>query len=244
MFLKSGVLLFIALFASYTSLDRLKLFENRLSHYRPEALYLPNGKGLEFISFGYKDALAHSIWFNAINYFGKHYRSDKDYKWLAHYCKITTNLSPKIKDYYQFCGTMLSWEAGRPDDAINIFSQAINAFPEDWLFYYLRGFTKAFFLDQQEEAKQDFILSASKPAANPIVVRLASKKIISSSGYEEAIDFLKNAIELAADPASKSILENRLEEVIRNKGHSTVINQGNKSKDSVRWRKEIKVLNP
>lgn len=215
MFFKSGILLFLSLWLSYTSLDRLNISYAKIQNSRPEVLYLPNGTGLQLISFGYNSALAHILWFNAINYFGKHYRSDKDYQWLSHFCDITTSLAPESKDYYQFCGTTLSWEAGKAEQAISLYNKAIKQFPDDWLFYYLRGFTKGFFKKDGEGAKEDYILSASKPAANPIVVRLASKKIVSTSGTQEAVEFLKSAIELAEDPSSKKILEHRLMELLR-----------------------------
>ncbi len=215
MFIKSGILLFLALWVSYSSLDRLNQKYPALKYSRPEVLYIPDGRGLDFLSFGYKSVLAHTLWFNAISYFGKHYREDKNYRWLEHFCNISTSLASESKDYYQFCGTMLSWEANNPDAAINIYSKAIRQFPDDWLFYYLRGFIKGFFRKDQEASKEDFILSASKPGANPIVVRLASKKIATSSGPQEAIEFLKSAIELAHDPSSKSILESRLKELTR-----------------------------
>lgn len=197
----------------FIKLNKLKASNKDLS--RPEILYLPSGKGLEFISFGYKNTLAHFLWFQTNNYFGKHYRGDRNYDWLAHYCKLVTTLNPKARDYYQFCGTMLAWEANKIDQSIAIYTRAIAAFPNDWFFYYLRGFTYAFFAQDEEKAKADFISSAKLPNAHHFVARLASKKILADGNVEDAKEFLKEAIEMASDPSTKSILENRLRQIER-----------------------------
>ena len=179
-----------------------------------EMLYLPSGKGLEFISFGYRNALAHFLWFQTNNYFGKHYRGDRNYKWLSHYCNLVSSLNPKNRDYYQFCGTMLSWEADKANESIEIFSKAIAAYPDDWFFYYLRGFTYAFFVGDDEKAKTDFAKSATLPNAHPLVANLASRKILAQEKKDAAIEFLKQAIDMASDPGTKSILENRLNQIL------------------------------
>lgn len=179
----------------------------------PETLYLPSGKGLALVSFGYRNALAHFLWFQTNNYFGKHYRGDRNYKWLSHYCNLVSDLNPKNRDYYQFCGTMLSWEANRIDDSLEIFSKAIAAYPDDWFFYYLRGFTYAFFAANDEKAKLDFTRSATLPNAHPFVANLASRKILAQDRKEDAIEFLRQAIDMASDAATKSILENRIKQI-------------------------------
>jgi tetratricopeptide (TPR) repeat protein len=218
MIFKAGLITFLLSWGCLVSFAKLEHLQPQNNSSKPEIIYLPSGKVLELISFGYKSALAHSLWFNAISYFGKHYREDQKYLWLNHYCNLVTDLAPKARDYYQFCGTILAWEVNDIEAAVSILSKAIKSFPEDWLFYYLRGFTKAFFSGENEAARDDFIISASKAGAHPVVIRLASKKIVAAHGYEEAVEFLKNAIELAQDEATKSILKNRLEELSRTQG--------------------------
>lgn len=211
---KIFVLLIAAVFLCAFSFSKLNNTQFSASHKsQPEILYLPSGKGLEFISFGYRNTLAHFLWFQTNNYFGKHYRGDRNYDWLAHYCKLVTRLNPKARDYYQFCGTMLSWEANKIDESITIYSNAIEAFPNDWLFYYLRGFTYAFFSHNDEKAKEDFVKSATLPNAHHFVARLASKQIAAGGNVEDAKEFLREAIEMAGDQGTKSILQNRLRQL-------------------------------
>lgn len=212
-FLRSLILLIGALALSAFSFNSLSNLPRPSADSRSEMMYLPSGKGLQFISFGYRNTLAHFLWFHTNNYFGKQYRAGRDYKWLAHFCDLVTTLNPRNRDYYSFCGTILAWEANKTDASIKIYSRAIEAYPNDWLFYYLRGFVYAFFLKNDELSKADFIKSASLPNAHHMVARLASRKILASGSAQDAIEFLKDAIEMASDPSTKSILENRLRQI-------------------------------
>lgn len=177
-----------------------------------EVLYLPSGVALRLISFGFAPALSHLLWFRTISYFGKHYRADRDYTWLNHMCELVIRLNPSLKHVYQFCGTMLAWEANLPDQGVAMFSQAIEQFPSDWFFYYLRGFSSIFFLHDDEAGRNDFIKSASLPGAHPVVVRLASKKVLSAQSPEAAIEFLQNILQQTQDQNSSAVLEDRLRE--------------------------------
>lgn len=178
-----------------------------------EVLYLPGGTGLELMSFGYQKALSHLIWFKTISYFAKHYRQDRNYKWLSHMCELVTRLNPDALYMFQFCGVMLAWEGNMPNQAVSILSSAIKAHPDNWLFPYLRGFVYAFFLHDEEKAKDDFIYSSKQQGAHPIVTRLASKKILSLDNPESALEFLGDAIKNTSDPKTKEVLTDRLKEV-------------------------------
>lgn len=199
---------------SFKQLDQLGHSPDLQIKNQNEYLYLPSGKGLNALSFGYQNTLAHYLWFKTINYFGKHYRGDRDYQWLAHYCDLVTNLNKSMKIYYQFCGSMLAWEANKPEQSLAILTKAINNFPQDWLFYYLRGFTYIFFIHDDQKAREDFVQSAKLPGAHHFVARLASKQILADGSKEEAIQFLQEAIEVASDDTTKSILINRLNKLV------------------------------
>ena len=179
---------------------------------RAELLYTPNGQSLEFISFGYRNVLSDVLWFNAIGYFGKHFRSDQDYRWLYHMADIVTTLNPRATHVFEFASTMLSWEAGRPDQAVSLLGKAIKLNPDNWLYYYLRGFTNIFFLHKAEEAKEDFVAASRLPDAHPLVARLAAKSIATLTTPEAAIDFLKGTLSTTKDPDARKALEEKLKE--------------------------------
>lgn len=177
-----------------------------------EALYLPNGTALKVLSFGYENLLANILWFNTINYFGKHYKTDRNYKWLAHMCDLVSELNPIAEHVYEFCSTMLSWEVNKAEDAVQVLNKAIKHTPNYWRYYYLRGFIYFYFLDNSELAEKDFKTASNKPDAPPFVARLAATKMKASDPLE-AIRFLEEMIKNSEDISQRSLLEDKLRSI-------------------------------
>lgn len=178
-----------------------------------ELLYMPNGKALALVSVGYQAALSHLLWFQTVNYFGKHYASDKNYRWLAHMCDLVTTLSPASPHVYQFCSNMLSWEANTPEQAVKVLDKAIQNLPNDWKFPYLRGVIYLYFLKNNELARGDFVNASRLPNAHPIVKRLAAKTLAQAESPETAIEFLEEMIRNESDSSARKVLEQRRDEI-------------------------------
>lgn len=178
-----------------------------------EMQYLPSGKGLRLLSFGYSNTLSHVLWFNTISYFGKHHRSDQNYRWLAHMCNLVTDLNPRARHVFEFCSTMLAWEAKLPEESIQQLSKAIRHSPDDWYLYYQRGFVYMFFMQDSERAQTDFVKSASLPSAHWLVKRLAAKKLAASDNVQAAIDILSDMLRREQDPVARTAIESRLQEL-------------------------------
>ena len=120
-----SAILFLCTIGASSQLDRyVQLSESD----EQEVLYLPSGKGLEFISFGYKNFFSDILWFKTISYFGKHFGDDKNYKWLGHMCNLVTDLNPNALHVFRFCSNMLSWESEKPKESGFSFDV------ERWLF--------------------------------------------------------------------------------------------------------------
>ena len=193
-----------------------------------EQLYLPNGDGLHFLSLGYKNALADVLWFNTINYFGEHYASDHNYKWLAHMCNLVTTLDPLAVHVYEFAALMLAWEAKNVEQSNAILTKAIHTpvlrdHPLLWKFYYLRGFNNSFFLDQGQLAARDFAIGAKLPNAHVILARLAAKKLSTAANDpDSAIEFLRDMLRTTSDAYARRALIDRLNEILeqREKRHA------------------------
>ena len=178
-----------------------------------EVLYLPSGEGLEAISFGYKNVLSHVLWFNTINYFGKHYKGDRNYQWLYHMCKIVTQLNPKATHVYDFCGLMLAWEASLPDKALDILNSAILNNPQEWKFPYLRGMTHLLFTNDVDKAKNDFIAASKLPNVHPGVIRLAAKKLSLTENPDTAINFLHEMIQNSKQEWERQALVEKIRDI-------------------------------
>lgn len=212
------IFLILALSLTVFSEGRLLEMDRIQDGYRnsegEEVLYLPKNEGIKAISFGYRNVLSNMLWFKTISYFGKHYADDQQYKWLMHMCLLVTDLDPEKKYVYNFCSMMLSWEAGKPEDALEILNKATGVFNDEYYFYYIRGMVYLYFLDNREAAVSDFTESASKRDAPAFIKRIAGKGILSIASPEAAAEFLQKAISNSADKIEREALMKRYRQIL------------------------------
>jgi len=179
-----------------------------------DPIYLPNGKALDVISFGYTNAVSDYLWMKTISYFGEHYKSDKQYKWFEHQCKLVTKLNPRSFEPFYLCVSLLAFEANDPNAAIGLLDDAVKAQPNTWIFFYFRGFYRLYFNHDNEGARNDFIEASKRPDAHPIAARLAGKSMSELDSPESAIQFLNSAVRNTKDESAKKALQDRLNEII------------------------------
>lgn len=180
-----------------------------------EILLMPNGKAVQFMSFGYSNLFGDLLWFKTISYFGKHYKGDRSYPWLYHMCDLVTSLNPHASWAYEFCGMMLPWEGGEFEKGIKILTKAIDHDPTNWKYPYLRGFLYLYFLKNEVLAKEDFVRSSRLPGVHPVVVRIAAKKMSLLDDPETATEFLNDILEGTNDPSARKAIQDRIDEIKR-----------------------------
>lgn len=207
----------LGLFAVAVTGSSAELHRNAARAITPEeeAMYLPNAKAVQALSFGYKNILADILWFKTISYFGLHFKTDKNYTWLYHMCDLVTELDPKAEHVYRFGATMLAWEAGGIRESNLLLSKAVSTFPTNWFFPYLRGFNHLYFLKEPEAAKIDFIEAAKRPGVHPIIASLAAKKTAELDDPKIAIMTIKALLQSSSDPSVREALEKRLNELLK-----------------------------
>jgi hypothetical protein len=172
------------------TVPRLKSDRKGVKGGQSEPVYLPKAEYLKLMSLGYNNVLADVLWFRTISYFGRHYRGDRTYPWLAHMCDLVTDLDPRAEHVYRFAGTILPWEAGQADAGIRLLTKGIQAFPESWLLHYWLGFSYYFFKDDFESATKHLSIAAQLPDAHPSVARLAARLASKHYGPETTMRFL------------------------------------------------------
>lgn len=187
---------------------------NHAAYSTSEALLFPEGRALRAIAFGYNNFLSNILWFNTINYFGKHYQGDKNYTWLAHMCGIVFSLDPHARHVPEFCALMLAWEANKPEQALSLLDSAIAQDPKYWRYYYLRGISRVIFLNDAKLAKDDFYTGSKIPGAPIFMTRLATKTLANLENPAVAITFLQQQIRQARDKNERAVLERHLKQTI------------------------------
>lgn len=215
-----------ALLVSFSFQELRELHHLNQRQLSDEPIYLPKKSSLKALSLGYENTLSHILWFQTINYFGKHYRGDKVYTWLEHMCSLSTAINENSKHIYEFCALMLSWEADKPKEAEAFLDNFIANYPNIWRPYYLQGMNAAIFLHDGNKAKEMFVKAANTEGAPVFLARLAAKKMGELEDPALAIAFLKSMIIQTKDESQVSALKHRLRE-LEAKLENKVEKQGN-----------------
>jgi len=155
-----------------------------------ELIYLPPTWFLRAVALGYEHALADVLWFRTIGYFGKHYRSDRVYPWLASMCDVVTDLDPQAEHVYRFGGVLLPWEANRVDDGIALLEKGTRHMPRSWRLHYMLGFSYYFFTGDLAAAGRALRTATLLPGAPDYVMRLATMISTADQGPDSAIELL------------------------------------------------------
>ncbi len=207
----SSILLFLCIH-SYQELE-VKNLPPQLGA-EQELLYFPKGENLRAASFGFQNVLSNYLWFQTVNYFGKHYRMDQNYYWLAHMCNVITDLDPYHKELYEFCSYLVAWENKNTEAGQKLLSKGIEFNPDYWRFYYLRGMNHLMFDKNEAAARDDFIAASKAPDAPFFVNSLATKQIANLNNPETAVSFLIEMIQNAKDANQKAALQGHLKKTL------------------------------
>jgi hypothetical protein len=185
--------------------------------------FLPDARVVKIFSLGYRNVIADLLWFRTLNYFGIHYRSDRNYPWLYAFCDLVTEIDPRADYAYSFGGLILPWEARRPKEGIMLLEKGAMKLPDSWYLSYLLGFHSIFFAEDHVRGSYHLKRAASLPGAHPVVVRMAASLELQASGPEQALAFLKGlhetagsgAVQRATESVIKDLLADRHLEVLR-----------------------------
>lgn len=203
-------LLFAALCLSASRNALLQGHSLEATHTAKTPLYLPKARYIKLVTLGYNNFFSDILWFNTINYFGKEYLGTQDFRWMREMCQLVTTLDPQKLHVYEFCGSLLSWIAKTPGDSNQILASAIANHPQNWRFYYLRGFNYWYFLNKKQLAKRDFERAATLPDAPPFLASLASRLMVDLESPQVAIQFLSHMLRSTKDATVKKALTDKL----------------------------------
>lgn len=179
----------------------------------PELVYAPPAAFLEVVSLGYRHALANVLWFRTIDYFGRHYRKDRLYPWLAEMCDRVTDLDPAAEHVYRFGGVILPWEANDIDAGIALLEKGVRNLPQSWSLRYMLGFSYYFFRDDLEAASRELRTALTLPGAPGFLAGLLAVVDSAHRGPEAALQFLEAALQSAAVPEVRETIQQQIREL-------------------------------
>ncbi len=125
----------------------------------PDILYFNSPQMLKRMALSYDRLFADFYWMRVIQYYGRRDEADKRpvrYKNLAALLDITTTLDPDLMDAYRAGAVFLAEAdpvgAGQPQEAIQLLDKGIRNHPQDWRFWYDKGFIYYMYLNDYSKA--------------------------------------------------------------------------------------------
>jgi len=189
-------------------LDRMRPSRERLEE---KLIYIPSGRFLRTAALGFDAVLADLLWTRAVVYFGGHFLTDKDYRWLYHILDAATTLDPKNILAYRFGGSLLALEEDDVERSIAILKKGIRNNPdEDWRLYFLLGFNYFYFLEDHIEAAKYLERASRMPGHPKYLPKLAAKMYAKAEKIDTAIEFLEEVYEQHEDRNVKAAIAERI----------------------------------
>ncbi|MBC7361953.1 MAG: hypothetical protein H5U06_06700 [Candidatus Aminicenantes bacterium] len=171
-------------------------------------IYLPSGKYLKYVTFGYSSLAADIIYLWAIQYYGSYDIPDR-FKYLEHIFSIIAELDPKYTDPYEVGALIAVYDAHDPELAYKILDMGLQKNPEMWIFPFQAGHIAQMQKDF-ERAREYYRQAMEIPGAPPIVKRLYANAAYKTMDYQEAWAMWKEVYETAKEDWVKEIAYNHL----------------------------------
>jgi tetratricopeptide (TPR) repeat protein len=130
---------------------------------------------------------------------------------LTEALRAATDLDPVFLDPYHFGEMVLTWDAGRVEDANRLLEKAIRYRKSDWVVPYYLGFNHFYFLHDNVKGSEYLMQASRLPESHRFVGLLASRLSTEAGRTEAAVVFLQEFAEATPDAALRQQLERRLE---------------------------------
>ena len=137
-------------------------------------LYLPSGKYLKPVSFGYHPLVADFLYLWSIQYYGDPEFHPK-MEYLKHTYDLITELDPHYVDAYQTGALFMFYEGRNPEAGLQLLEQGIRNNPDQWILPMDAGFYCMMNLKRHDLAA-DYFERASKI---PGTVKFAKRALAS-----------------------------------------------------------------
>jgi len=134
-------------------------------------LYLPSGKYLKAVTFGYSNLAADLIYLWSIQYYSNYQIADR-YEYLDRiYRRVIAELDPLYIDPYLVGSMIMSVEANRNDLALRLLDEGIARNPGEWILPFSAGFLCYNTLQDPARARSYFERVVRIPGAPSVAKR-------------------------------------------------------------------------
>ncbi|MGD9345593.1 MAG: hypothetical protein PVH84_07000 [Candidatus Aminicenantes bacterium] len=209
--MKKAVVLFILL-VSLALFAGLKLRTDAIARYQvpgSSIIYIPSGKSLKYVTFGYDSLMADLVYLWAIQYFSDQSIWER-FDHLDHIFSIIAELDPRYLDPYEIGALIAVYDAKDLDLALTILDRGIDKNPTQWIMPLQAGHFAQMFAKNFEVAQKYYKMAMAIEGAPDIAQRLYANAAFKISDYRTAWNTWLEIYETATDPRVKKIASNHL----------------------------------
>lgn len=206
--------------AAATIMTNASLVETR------ETLYVPDTRTTRLIFLGYDQAAADIMWLRCVEYFARHFTSDRRYQWLTHFVDQVIALDPRFRRVYHWAGASVLYGQTFTDNNVRLsnrfYEAAVKQFPEDseaalrlGLNYYveMKGNNEEERRKFQERGADYLEMAANMPGASPMILRLVASIRTKLGATDLALQSLLQLLEATEEPQQRAAIKARIEEL-------------------------------
>jgi hypothetical protein len=147
---------------------------SRLTASNPnELMYLPESRVLRAAALGYTNLLADVIWLRAIQYYGEHRLTDRNYPQAERLFQTIYDLDPAFKGATRFGSIVLAQDARDPEGGLRLLERAERDDPNAWEYPFDQGFIHQTIRKDYKEAGEGYRRASLRPGAPDLAARLA-----------------------------------------------------------------------
>lgn len=193
----------------------LKLQINKITREKipgSSIIYIPSGKYLKFVTFGYSPFIADLIYIWAIQYYSNYSIPDR-YDNLDHIFSIIAELDHRYLDPYEIGAMIAVHEAKDLSLAFKILDRGLEKNPDQWIFPLQAGHYAQMMTKDYELARKYYKKTMEMDGAPVITRRLYANAAFKIMDYKTAWENWLEIYQTTEDERIKKIASNQLYQV-------------------------------
>ncbi len=202
----ASILLTMALLIFLSAIVCLKITVDKIPRQKipgASVIYLPSGKYLKSVTFGYSSLAADLIYLWAIQYYSTLTIVDR-YQYLEHIFSVIAELDPRYRDPYEVGSLIALYEARNLDLALKILDLGLAKNPDQWIFPFQAGHYAQMAKDY-ELARKYYEKAMKIPGAADIVKRLYAAASFKTMDLKTSWETWQEIYQTATDERVKEI---------------------------------------
>lgn len=178
-----------------------------------ELTYFPSGEMLRVASLGFDGFAADLAFLRAVQYYGAHRQSDRQFPWAPHLFDVITRLDGRFQTPYVLGALILAEDLNRMDMAIGLLARGMEHLPESWELAFEAGFL--YFAKGKDRAAAAAWLDRARrlPDAPPYVAKFAAQAFADSGSKDEALDIWREIEATAEEPGLREVARRKIEQL-------------------------------